>query len=103
MLLLPLIRPAANGLVVLNIAGLALFYLYPPSGAVALSLVGRGPECGIGDVYRASLRRHKQLGLEHSNVQTTREIERNSVFQFLDTTHGRFWEPVPKGSGSAVV
>jgi FkbM family methyltransferase len=103
MQLSPLMRPAANGLIVLNIAGLVLFYLYPPSGAVVLSLAGRGPECRISDVFRASLRRHKQLDLEHRNVQTTREVERNSVFQLLETSHGRFWEPVPRGSGSAVV
>ena len=84
------------------------FFVYPPLGAHALALVGRGADGLRDEGLPAYARRYSQHTIEKRILAQSRLIQRDpDGLQLVETPKGRFWEPIEAGDegffGTAIV
>ena len=75
------------------------FAFYPPVGAAALILLGRGPDCPRSEAYQAVVRQWRNHDNQKELVAVSRLVRQDDDgFQLMTTPWGEFWEPVVGGS-----
>ncbi|MFB3778887.1 MAG: FkbM family methyltransferase [Bryobacteraceae bacterium] len=90
----------------LPIAGVALIYslllfAYPPGAAGMLALVGRSPQCGVVEAVVGGHRLYwSYRGYSKQVNDAARLVGKDAAagLQVVETSEGRFWEPVVEGS-----
>ena len=86
--------------IVLQVLFVIVFAMYPPVGAVAMVLVGRGPACGIGESISSFYRRWGMLNRQNTAFQASRLVKKQDGFQLISTPWGEMWEPEIKGTAT---
>ena len=84
--------------IVLQVLFVAGFAAHPPIGAIAMTLVGRGPECGITESIRSFYRRWRTPLYQQAAVRRSKPLRKEGGYQLLDTPYGQIWEPDIVGS-----
>ena len=84
--------------ILLNVCYATAFFFYPPLGAQALSIAGRGPEGFSSQGLQAYTRRYSQHEIETRILAQSRLIVRENGLQLMETPKGKFWEPSIEGT-----
>lgn len=87
-----------GGYIVLQIAFVAGFAAHPPVGAIALTLAGRGPECGLGESIRSYYRRWNTPARQQEANRRSLLVKKTEGYQLIRTPWGEVWEPEIAGS-----
>ena len=86
--------------IVVQILFTAGFAAHPPIGAVALTLIGRGPACGIQQSIQSFYRGWSMGERQQTAFKASKLIRKEDGHQLISSPWGEIWEPETVGTAA---